>query len=386
MVSPVSVLWSVPLPPLGGRPRESALEWEFPSGARVRFAHMEHPKNRLDWQGAEIALICFDELTTFTERQFFFMLSRNRSTCGVRPYIRATTNPDADSWVASLVSWWIDADTGYPLGGREGALRWFVRRGDELVWFDTRGAARRHLDRAGEPATEPKSLTFIPARVFDNKILLERDPGYVANLKALPYVEREQLLGGNWKVRRAAGMIFKRSWFTIVDAAPARPERAVRYWDKAATEGGGARTAGVVMTLGGGAYYVCDVVKGQWSALKREAIIRATAEADGKDVDVWIEQEPGSGGKESAEATIRALAGFNVRADRVTGDKVLRAGPYAAQLEAGNVRLVAGRWNKDFIDEHDAFEPAARFKDQVDAAAAAFNKLSETRLAGVWGR
>jgi len=141
------------------------------------------------------------------------------------------------------------------------------------------------------------------------------------------------------------------------------------------TQGSGAYTAGVLMhAMMDGSYVVSDVVRGQWSALERERRIKQTAESDGRKVKVWIEQEPGSGGKESAESTIRNLSGFTVHADRVTGDKETRADPYAAQVEGGNVVLVQGDWNRPFISEHETF-PAGQYKDQVDAAAGAFAKL-----------
>jgi len=161
---------------------------------------------------------------------------------------------------------------------------------------------------------------------------------------------------------------------------PHRPEprqikRSVRFWDKAGTHGGGAYTAGVLIHLmHDGSYVVSDVVRGQWSAGERERRIQQTAQADGKGVTVWVEQEPGSGGKESAQSTIRNLSGFRVHADRVTGDKESRAEPYAAQVEGGNVWLVQGEWNRAFLQEHETF-PAGQYKDQVDAAAGAFAKL-----------
>jgi predicted phage terminase large subunit-like protein len=114
---------------------------------------------------------------------------------------------------------------------------------------------------------------------------------------------------------------------------------------------------------------------GHWSALRREQIMRETAARDGEEVRVWLEQEPGSGGKESAEASIRNLAGYVVHADRVTGEKVARAQPLAAQCEAGNVRIVRGAWNHDYLEELCSF-PLATLKDQVDASTGAFNKLS----------
>jgi predicted phage terminase large subunit-like protein len=107
------------------------------------------------------------------------------------------------------------------------------------------------------------------------------------------------------------------------------------------------------------------------------------AELDAKRIRVAIEQEPGSGGKESAESTIRNLAGWRVAADRPTGEKAVRAEPYAAQVQGGNVLLVKGAWTQDFIDEHVAF-PVGRTKDQVDAAAAAFNLLTLGRVGAVY--
>ena len=91
----------------GGEPLTAVLEWRFPSGAKVKFAHLEHEKTVLEWQGAQLPLICFDELTHFSAAQFWSMTARNRWIGEVPPYIRATCNPDADSWVAELVAWWI---------------------------------------------------------------------------------------------------------------------------------------------------------------------------------------------------------------------------------------------------------------------------------------
>jgi predicted phage terminase large subunit-like protein len=180
------------------------------------------------------------------------------------------------------------------------------------------------------------------------------------------------------------GEMFKRAWFETVKETPAQGVR-VRYWDKAGTAGGGAYTCGVLMNRHEGMYYVEDVVRGQWAAAERERVIKQTAQAD-KDaygrVVVWIEQEPGSGGKESAEATIRNLAGFIVKADKVTGDKVTRAEPFAAQSMAGNVKLKRARWNGAYLDELTTF-PASAQRDQVDGSSGAFNKLAATGKAKV---
>jgi predicted phage terminase large subunit-like protein len=157
-------------------------------------------------------------------------------------------------------------------------------------------------------------------------------------------------------------------------------KRSVRYIDKASTEGGqGALTAAVVMHLMfDGSYVISHIAKGRWGALEREEKIKALVGADSKlfkNYEVGIEQEPGSGGKESAEATVRNLAGKRVFVDRVTGSKEVRAEPFVAQVQNDNVRLVAGDWCHDFVDECESW-PASTHKDQVDACAGAFSRLA----------
>lgn len=177
----------------------------------------------------------------------------------------------------------------------------------------------------------------------------------------------------------ASGGIFPVDKFEYLDFPPARDDvlRSVRYWDKAGTkDGNGAETSGTLMhALKSGRYVIENVVHGRWKALEREVKIKSTAEADGYGVEVYVEQEPGSGGKESAEATVMNLAGWPVYADRPTGDKALRAEPYAAQVQGGNVWLVRGPWNRPFLEEHEHF-PFGKLKDMVDSSSGAFNKLA----------
>ena len=176
------------------------------------------------------------------------------------------------------------------------------------------------------------------------------------------------------------GGMFKRQWFEIIHRAPATALQRVRYWDKAGSEDTGDFTVGVKMSLTqDGGYTVDDVIRGQWSVFDRERIIRQTAETDGVSTQVWIEQEPGSGGKDSMLSTIRNLAGFSVHADRPSGDKATRAEPFAAQCEAGNVKLVQGDWIPAYLTELTGF-PFGKNDDQVDASSGAFNKLATQPL------
>jgi predicted phage terminase large subunit-like protein len=240
------------------------------------------------------------------------------------------------------------------------------------VWGDTR---RELVARFPRPVS-PISLTFIRMRLSDNPALTSKDPDYEPKLQALPLVERERLLGGNWNIRPTAGRVLNRGWFPVLAAAPTDVHTRVRYWDKAGTEDGGDYTAGVRLGQRADKSWVIeDVVRGQWSAFQRERVLLQCAASDPPGTLVWVEQEPGSGGKESAQLTVRSLAGYAVRADKVTGDALARVQPLAVQAEAGNVRLVAGAWTEAFLAECHAF-PDGGHDDQVIAAAGAFNKCA----------
>lgn len=175
------------------------------------------------------------------------------------------------------------------------------------------------------------------------------------------------------------GGLFKVDKFVLVDDAPKRIVRRIRSWDKAGTEDGGKYSAGVLLGLDqNNLYWVLDVVRGQWGATRREAMIKQTAEMDGDGVEIILEVEGGSGGKESGENTVRNLAGFHVTTYHPTGDKYARAYPFASQVGLGDVHVLRRDWTKDFLDEY-RFFPKGRFADQVDAGGAAFSRLARKK-------
>ena len=191
-------------PLVGATPRESMLEWLFPVRDyksvtnKIKFAHMQHESDKYEWDGSQIAYIAFDESMHFSKTQFFYMLTRNRSSCGVAPYVRAATNPMPGSWILELIGWWIDMDEespnyGYAIEERCGKVRWFVNINDELTWADTKEELEEKFSYLPAKAVRPKSLTFILAKLSDNKILNKQDPNYLANLLAQPKVERLRL-------------------------------------------------------------------------------------------------------------------------------------------------------------------------------------------------
>lgn len=365
-------------PSIGAVPKEHVLQWNFPAGASVSFAHLEHDKTVLNWQGSQIPLICFDELTHFSAKQFWYMVSRNRSMCGVRPYIRATCNPDADSWVAEFISWWINPDTGLPIPERAGKLRWFVRIGDAIVWADDPAELSDYINPLDGEPIPPKSVTFVPAKLTDNAALMAVDPGYLANLMALPTVERERLLGGNWKIRPAAGLLFRRGWCEVVDAIPAGA-RWMRGWDLGATPKTESNdpdwTAGTkIGKLPDGRYIVAHHCRDRLSPSGVERLIKNTAEADGKDVQISLPQDPGQAGKSQVTNLTKMLAGFTVRATPESGDKITRFSPFSAQVEAGNVLVLRGPWNEAWFSSLEGF-PEAAHDDDADSTSRAFNAL-----------
>ncbi len=204
-------LWDTSMklyPYAGGQPRETYLEWQF-KNSKLKFSHLEHEKNILDWQGAQIPFIGFDELTHFSKKMFFYLLTRNRSTCGVNPYVRATCNPDPESWVAEFISWWIDPESGYPIPERDGVLRYLIVDGENYIWGDTKEEVIEKAMYILEPLLKAsgidaahfvKSVTFISGSIYQNKELLTVNPGYLANLLSQDEETRLSLLYGNWKV------------------------------------------------------------------------------------------------------------------------------------------------------------------------------------------
>lgn len=366
---------------LNAKSRETFLDWIFPSGMKVKFAYMGHENDKYDWQGSQIPLIGFDELTHFSMGQFFYMLSRNRSTSGVSGYVRATCNPDSSSWVRKFIDWWIDSETGYAIKERSGILRWFIRVDDSLIWADN---AEELINKYGNEQL-PKSVTFICSSIYDNKILLEKDPAYLSNLRALPRVEKEQLLMGNWNISRQVGDYFKKYWFKIVPT-PNRLEiiHTVRYWDRASTEviEGTPRENDPDWTVGlkmsktrQGIYYIEDVRRERLAPLGVERLILNTAISDGPNVHIYLEQDPGQAGQSEVDNLIRLLSGFVVYSNKVNKNKVTRALPVSAQAEAGNIFVVKAGWNEELLNELESF-PEGAHDDMADCLSGSFNMLN----------
>lgn len=430
------------LPQIGARPKKTPKPcFIFPSGANVTFDHLERYADCLSWQGSQIPFIGFDELTHFDEDVFWYMLSRNRSDSGIPGYIRATTNPDPDSWVRTFIDWWIGPD-GLAIPERSGKIRWMIRINGEVVWGDSRMDLLRRqfdgditaVDKTHTTAEElfipdpkdskiqiivkpgvegtlyvvtqtkqffqwdgneyrelmpPKSVTFICSTLQDNAILMKNDPSYLANLKALPLVEQERLLGGNWNIRPAAGMYFPRDKVKLIEEAPDDIVSVVRAWDLAGTEDkknnnpedGPAYTAGVLMAKRkNGRIVVLDVINKRLNASDVRQLVLTTARADKaaykSKYRIRMNQDPGQAGKDQAEQYIKLLSGFSVNIERESGSKEVRAEPLSAQWIIGNVEVLNRAWTTEYLAQLDGF-PDRKFKDMADASGTGFLELEK---------
>lgn len=143
--------------------------FEFPNGSRIKLGYCDNANDIYQYQGQEYDVIGLEEATHFTEEQMQFLTTCNRSTRGdFSPRMYYTTNPGniGHAWVKRL----------------------FIDR--EYAQFENKN-----------------DYLFIPARVFDNQILLKSSPDYIRTLEALPDGLKRAHLYGDWDV--FAGQYFK---------------------------------------------------------------------------------------------------------------------------------------------------------------------------------
>jgi len=367
-------------PHLGGTPISHVLEWRWTGGFRVSMRHLEREDTVMNWQGAQVPWIGFDELTHFTEKQFVYMLSRSRSVFRTAPArIRATTNADARSWVRKWVDWWIDPDTGFAIPERSGVIRWTGMAGEERVWRNTRAGIERMLG-----PNSALSVAFVPAKLTDNPALMDADPTYLAKLRALNRVDRERLENANWNIVTTGGSLFRREWFPVEDEMPRRFRRVIRYWDLAATRPTPQNpdpdwTRGMKIGMDeSGRLWVLSVVSRRDTPAAIEELFRSTAQQDGPTVEQWVEHDPGQAGKAQASHWIRAFPHLNLRFTEVPKTaKEARAKRVSPQCELKNVILARADWTEGFLNELTEF-PNGAHDEFVDTLSGGWAVLSST--------
>lgn len=383
--------------------------YQVPGGGTTLYGHCQLAKSYAQFDGWEINLLEFEELTHFTEKQYKYICARVRSSDPRLPtLIRATTNPGGEGhdWVFKHWGAWLDpefeAEGLPPVAGREkgpnGKPLAPPAKPGEIWWIEQRqeGAVSREVYYREDQTSAGRrtlSRTFIPAKLTDNADLCQNDPNYLEQLKSLDPLRRAQLLAGDWLAKPAAGLFFKRQWCMLVEKTDIpRGAALVRFWDRAATEktddNDPDSTVGTLMARFGPTYWVVDRKKGQWSPGKVDALIKETAEQDaiewGGEVVTMVAQDPGQAGKAQAIQTVQALAGHRVGAHRESGSKLARFGPFSSQAESGNVRICRGAWNEDYLSCLEAFDGQEKqHDDDADSTSGGFAKLVKYRFDGV---
>jgi len=330
---PLSHRW---LDPTDARWSQSDHRWYFPNGATLSFGYLDTEADLTQYQSAEFQFVGFDELTQFTQYMFKYMFSRTRKIRGMNVpiRIRGATNPGGV--------------------GHEWVKQYFITEG----------------------------RPFISAKLEDNPHLDQEE--YELALAELPFNLRQQLRYGNWDIK-ATGNMFSRSWFETIEPweVPAL-KRIIRRWDLAATTVKKEKkrdpdyTAGVKMALTeGNTFVILDVTKFREDPGKNEKRIRATANADGHNTKVRMEQEGGASGKSLISHYRRnVLREYDFKGIPSSGDKITRGMAFAAACEHGDVKLMRGAWINSFLDELESIGADAAHDDQYDAAAGAFRDLA----------
>ncbi len=318
----------------------------FPTGpgnkpSRLQFGYLESEVDKYQYQSAEFHTIIFEELTEFLESQYTFLFSRLRRSgnIDVPLRMRAASNP------GGVGHEWVKAR--FPVCRSPG----------------------------------PNDPIFIPAKLADNPSIDQES--YLRSLSYMLPVDRARIRDGNWDVTEG-GKVIHRDWFAnhFIDARPRDTAMMIRFWDLAISKDRtNKRTAGVKMgRTYGNMYFVEHAVADWWNVGERDNMIKTFAETDGKRVKIGIEEEPGSGGIAQNNAIVKMLHGWPAESMKVTGDKLVRAGPFASQCEAGNVKLVRGDWVQAYLSELHAAEEGAQLLDQLDASSGGFNWLSVQSL------
>ena len=398
---------------------ENTMKMTFPSGAKTKFSHMEHEKNRLDHQGLQYSLIIFDEATHFTEKQVTYLMSRLRSKAKGKSQMFLSCNPDPDSFLALWVDWWLDED-GYPDPEKSGVVRYYVTVDNQLKHAASAEEIKKRYPgalRIWNPnikkhiEIEPKTITFIGGTIFDNPALIEMNPGYLAELNSLEEIEKARLLHGNWYLRAEGSSYYNRKWLKKATHVPKNAVQC-RAWDKAATEKSEVNrspdyTASTKMSKCPlGDFYITgdyhednhdkedEQVFGRFRETpgRRDLLIERQSVRDGTDCTVIFSKDPGQAGvTEFTESAKKLLSkGFKVKQDPMPtqNSKLTRYSPFSSACELGIVFIVESTFSRETLEhfhkENEAFdgERSTRIRkdDFPDSAASAYNYLCTARV------
>ncbi len=323
-----------------------------------------------------------DEIQQMTESQVIYIMSRLRTDANNKPVFRATCNPAGKGhWLTKWIEWWL-LPTGLPDPDKCGVVRYFTMRDNEMVWGDSAEELKEMI-----PGCSPLSFTFINANVYDNPVLMSRNPEYVAWLEGQDRETKEALLYGNWYVTKQQENYFKRKWTPIV-TEPAMSARRCRGFDMAGSIKDEINkdpdyTATVLISKDRNGKYIIEHAHRLRERFHTvEQYILNLSEEDDYDIVYVIPVDAGAAGKAYAAGLAKKLA-ENGRTVKLhpTGNKskLVRFRPFASVCEGGFVSVVAAPWNEWYWDELEMFRGDGKTHDDaLDASVSAFWALNKS--------
>jgi phage terminase large subunit-like protein len=384
----------------------------FPSGAEISFSHYENDTAAKKYQGIQISNIFYDEVThADNEEQLWWLWSRLRSDAENVHSMWWSCNPDNASWVLKYAMWWLFPE-GHELAGRpdpekNGKIRYLLRIAGELVWGDTREEliekyGNHKLSVEHEDQVKPISFQGLFGTIDDNPDLRRSNPLYKSNLQALPKLDRERLLFGNWFARPDGSSYYDRTSCKELTSIPSERDftKIVRVFDVAGTiPHDGNRSpdyfASVKMgKLVSGNYVILDIVRTRITFGSWLEHILGLAREDGPNVDIVLGEDPNPAAKAAINLLAREIieAGFVCKTKRASAGKLDSFRPFAAAAELGAVDIVKNcgndLWNKIvsnndfFYKELENFDGTRKggelgHDDMVDCCSLAFMYLAQ---------
>jgi predicted phage terminase large subunit-like protein len=354
----------------------SNLKWTFPNKSTIQFSHLQKNNSYRDWFGTETAFFGFDQLEEFTQEQFLNILGCMRTVASCETQIFATMNPDNNSWVRNLVDYWIAKDGYVDPEKNNTKINLAIENNNIKVSNFSTGI----------------TCSYFSTDIWDNKILLEKDPNYLVNLKSQSLIERERYLGikgrgGNWNIKPSAGKIFKSSWFNFTNYNYELGDRLVRFWDFASTlvpTKRGDYIADCLMCVRNNSFIILEAQRRKLNPVESDKLVFEKAIADNnkyRNVMIRWHKDPAQAGVKESFYLRQLLSNFDNNFIIEKRDKVSRSLALSRSLEIGQTKFMLGEWKECFIELENF--PDVEHDDLVDCITGAFNFLnddSQTKL------
>lgn len=358
----------------------------YPSGAEIKFQHCQYEDDKTNFQGWQISSALLDEVQQLTKPMVVYIMSRLRSEAKDKSKMRMTCNPAGKGhWLTQWLEWYL-LPSGLPDPERCGKVRWFTMQGSEMIWGNTAEEVQEQV-----PGCKPLTFSFVSATVYDNPVLMERQPEYVSWLEGQEREDKEALLYGNWYVTKQSEGYFKRKWVQLKDDPPFTGRR-VRGFDLAGSIVDEVNkdpdyTATVLMSKNREGNYCIEHAhhfRDRFHTV--EEYIMNLSDTDPDDIVYVLPVDAGAAGKAYAAGLQKKLAekGRTCKLfPHSTKAKLIRFRPLASVCEGGFVCAVAAEWNDWFFDELEAFVGDGKTHDDaLDAAVVAFWGLNNVREYG----